>query len=229
MQFIKDLAESGADFADQFDRDSATFHGGITEPVPLGGARVPESMKNAEGDDWRDLPEAPMQIEDDYGSEFNLLMEAHTRLNSCKKAISVVNKPVEMVMKLRVQYRGAIDEDKVAMESRMKGAENDRDGALSAATCTIFEMDKRFISQRTRACVKDVSDQGRFTFEDQSHFGEYMQVLQRANQAIFMDQKKMLEQIKAIKKAKKGEENTNKAADAMEVEIEEGVTAAAGA
>jgi len=201
MEFCRALAESGADFAEQFDRNSATFHGGLTTEVPLGGARVPESMGGESAADWRALPDAPTAIEDDFGPEYHAAMAAHKRLGECKKAISVLNKPVEMAMKMRVQYKDAEGDDKTAWESRLKGAENDRDGALAAATETIFDMDKADISDRTRECVEAVVERGKFKFEDKETFGEYMQVLQRANQAIFMDQKKLLQRIKDAKKA----------------------------
>merc|ERR1712032_611104 len=108
-----------------------------------------------------------------------------------------------MVMKLRVQYKGAEGEDETAWKSRLAGAENDRDGALAAATQTILNMSDQDISERTRNCVQDVVTQGKFQFEDKETFGEYMQVLQRANQAIFADQKKLLQRIKDVKKAAK--------------------------
>merc|ERR1719262_1003982 len=181
--------------------------------VPTGGARVPESMQS-DGADWRALPEATtLAIEEDFGPDYHAAMEAHTRLNTTKKAISVLNKPVEMVMKLRVQYKGAEGEDHVAWESRLAGAENERDGALNAATATIFDMSDKDISERTRSCVQEVVRQGKFKFVDKETFGEYMQVLQRANQAIFADQKKLLQRIKDIKKATKATQSAG-AADA---------------
>merc|ERR1719382_671943 len=202
MQFCRDLAESGAEFAEQFDRDSEKYHGGNTTAVPLNGQRVPEGMGGNDAKDWQALPEvAQLAIAQDYGPEHDAAMAAHKRLGECKKAISVLNKPVEMVMKLRVQYKGAAGEDETAWKSRLAGAENDRDGALSAATETILNMSDQDISERTRNCVQDVVTQGKFQFEDKETFGEYMQVLQRANQAIFMDQKKLLQRIKDAKKA----------------------------
>jgi len=205
MEFCRALAESGADFAEQFDRNSATFHGGNTTEVPLGGARVPDSMGGDVAADWRALPDAPVSIEDDFGPQYNAAMAAHKKLGDCKKAISVLNKPVEMAMKLRVQYKDADGDDKTAWESRLKGAENDRDGALHAATETIVHMDKADVSDRTRECVEAVVERGKFKFEDKETFGEYMQVLQRANQAIFMDQKKLLQRMKDAKKAYKAQ------------------------
>lgn len=202
MQFCRDLAESGADFAEQFSRESATYHNGNTMAVPLGGANVPESMGGAVAADWRSLPDQlTVAIEQDFGPEYHKVVAARQDLERCKKAISVVNKPVEMVMKLRVQYKNAEGEDKTALESRLRGAENDRDGALAAATELVVQMDADLVSDRTRAAVSEVAECGHFKFEDKETFGEYMQVLQRANQAIFADQKELLQKIKDIKKA----------------------------
>lgn len=208
MQFCRDLAESGAEFAEHFDRSSEKFHGGNPTPVPLGGGRVPETMGGEAKADWRALPEAPLAIEEDFGPEYAKAMEAHTQLGKCKKAISVLNKPVEMAMRLRLQYAGAEGDDRTVLESRWKGAESERNGALDAATESILRMSDDDISERTRAVVQEVSDRGRFNFEDKETFGEYIQILQRANQAIFADQKKLLARIKDIKKATKATQIT---------------------
>lgn len=201
MQFCRDLAESGAQFADQFDRSNPNFHGGDERAVPIGGGRVPESMGGEEMKNWRDLPEQAIALEDDYGEEYRKWMDAYTTLNHCKKMIAVVNKPVEVAMKLRVQYKDAEADDRTAYESRLKGAENDRDGALSAATATILDMTDEVISERCRSQVKEVVDQGKFEMVDRETYGEYIHCLKRANQEIFMCQKKLLAKIKEAKKA----------------------------
>jgi len=206
MQFCRDLAESGADFAEQFDRNSSTIHDGLTTPVPTGGQKVPNSMGGNVNLNWQALPNAPLAIDEDFGPEYHAAMDAHKQLGHCKKAISVVNKPVEMVMRLRVQYKEVLNtdgDDKTAWESRLKGAENERNGALSAATITISDMSDEDVSLRTRECVKTVVEEGQFKFEDKERYAEYMMVLQRANQTIFADQTKLLARIKAIKKAAK--------------------------
>ena len=87
-----------------------------------------------------------------------------------------MNKPVEVAMRLRVQYKEASGEDQVAHEGRLKGAENDRDGALAAATETIFKMSDDVISSRCRSCVEDVVQKGKFEFIDKETYGEYIQV-----------------------------------------------------
>lgn len=209
MDFCRQLAESGADFADQFDRNSATYHDGLTTPVPLGGTKVPEGMGGPDAVNWSALPIAPLAIDEDFGPDYNKAMEAHSRLGQCKKAISVVNKPVETAMRCRVQYKGCEGDDKSAFLSRLKGVETERDGALEAACIIIAGMSDDDVSERTRSCVESVKEQGSFAFEDKETFGEYMQVLQRANQAIFMDQKKLLARIKEIKKTVKAGYNVS--------------------
>merc|ERR1711920_509789 len=75
MQFCRDLAESGADFAEQFDRNSATYHGGDTTAVPLNGQRVPDGMGGDAACNWQSLPEAAqLSIEQDFGPEYNAAM-----------------------------------------------------------------------------------------------------------------------------------------------------------
>jgi len=201
MQFCRDLAESGASFAEQFDRNNPNFHGGDKRAVPMGGSRVPESMGGEEMKNWRDLPEQCIALEDDYGEEYRRWMGAYETLNHCKKMIAVVNKPVEVAMKLRVQYKNAEDDDRTAYESRLKGAENDRDGALAAATATILDFSGEYISQRCRDQVAEVVRQGKFDMVDRDTYGEYIHCLKRANQEIFMCQTKILAKIKEAKKA----------------------------
>merc|ERR1712110_10845 len=171
-------------------------------------------------------PEAPIAIEEDFGPEYHAAMAAHKQLGECKKSISVLNKPVETAMKLRVQYKGAEGDDESAWKSRLVGAENERDGALISATETIFNMSDKDISQRTRDCVTDVVERGKFSFEDKETFGEYIQVLQRANQAIFADQKKLLQRLKDIKKAAKEKQIPAKA-EGCDASLEDAVPTSA--
>merc|ERR1719160_687954 len=98
--------------------------------------------------DWRALPDAPLAIEEDFGPDYAKAMAAHKQLGDCKKAISVLNKPVEMAMRLRLQYKGAEGDDKTALQSRLAGAETARNGALAAATQTILNMSDSDVSDR---------------------------------------------------------------------------------
>jgi len=200
IQFLKDLTEAGGEFAKQFDREDPNFHAGLTTPVPTGGQRVPESMDAPEAANWRALPECAIAIENSYGAEYDACMASYERLGMTKKAIGVLNKPVEMALKVRWQYKDCEGDDTTAMKSRLAGAENARDGALAAATVQILGMDKEHVSKRTLDCVKEVVERGKFHFEDRETFGEYMTVLQRCNQTIFADQKILLAKIKELKK-----------------------------
>merc|ERR1712064_86220 len=86
------------------------------------------------------------------------------------------------------------------MLGRLKGEVYKRDGALDAAAALLDLIDPAYVSDRTRKAVEEGVARGKFEFEDRETFGEYMTVLQRCNQAIFADQKKLLQKIKDIKK-----------------------------
>jgi hypothetical protein len=203
VQFHKDLEESGDAFANQFDRSNPDFdpNGNWNmKPVPTGGSRVPESMGGDAAGNWRDLPENQIAIEPEYPPEYHKAMADYELFNKIKKTISVLNKPVENAFKVRFQYKGAEGDDKTALESRLKGEENIRDGALNGAQALFDQVDPACLSDRSKHTLKELFERGRYPFEDRNTMGDYMLVLQRGNQAIFADQKKLLEKIKKIKK-----------------------------
>eukprot|EP00746_Dinoflagellata_sp_MGD_P145484 gnl/MRDRNA2_/MRDRNA2_78090_c0_seq1.p1 gnl/MRDRNA2_/MRDRNA2_78090_c0~~gnl/MRDRNA2_/MRDRNA2_78090_c0_seq1.p1 ORF type:complete len:267 (+),score=79.32 gnl/MRDRNA2_/MRDRNA2_78090_c0_seq1:98-898(+) len=201
VQFHKDLEESGDAFANQFDRSNPDFDKNWNmKPVPTGGSRVPESMGGDAASNWRDLPENQMAIEPEYPPEYHTAMAEYELFNKVKKTISILNKPVENAFKVRFQYKGAEGDDKIALESRLKGEENQRDGALNAAQALFDKIDPACLSDRSKNTMKELFERGRYPFEDRNTMGDYMLVLQRGNQALFADQKKLLEKIKKIKK-----------------------------
>merc|ERR1719316_1874477 len=105
---IRDMVDSDEAFRKQFDPSDPSFHGitaipGVEKAVPTGGARVPESMGGEQCQNWRDLPEAPLEIEPEYPPEYHRAMANYETLGKVKKAISVLNKPVEICMKVRLQ------------------------------------------------------------------------------------------------------------------------------
>lgn len=205
VQFHKDLEESGDAFANQIleGRDSSNPNfdkNWNLKPVPTGGSRVPESMGGDAASNWRDLPENQMAIEPEYPPEYHKAMAEYELFNKVKKTISVLNKPVENAFKVRFQYKGAEGDDKTALESRLKGEEIQRDGALDAAQAIFDKIDPADLSDRSKHTMKELFERGRYPFEDRNTMGDYMLVLQRGNQALFADQKKLLEKIKKIKK-----------------------------
>ncbi len=82
----RELTDDEAFRAD-FDPKSSTFHKGLKTVVPLGGARVPEGMKDHAN--WRDLPEAPVESvkPDAYGPEYEKLHYEREELNNFKKSV----------------------------------------------------------------------------------------------------------------------------------------------
>jgi len=203
VQFHKELEESGDQFANQFDRASPEFDPMGTwnmKPVPTGGARVPESMGGDAEANWRDLPVNQIAIEPEYPPEYHKAMADYELFNKVKKTISVLNKPVENAFKVRFQYKNSEGDDRTALESRLKGEENLRDGAINAARGLFDKVDPACLSDRSKHVMKELFERGCYPFEDRNTMGDYMLVLQRGNQALFADQKKLLEKIKKIKK-----------------------------
>merc|ERR1711869_37759 len=62
------------------------------------------------------------------------------------------------------------------------------------------KVDPACLSDRSKHVMKELFERGCYPFEDRNTMGDYMLVLQRGNQALFADQKKLLEKIKKIKK-----------------------------
>merc|ERR1719231_637704 len=118
-------------------------------------------------------------------------MATYELLGKVKKGISVLNKPVENAMKIRCQYKSAEGDDKTAMESRLQGAEKERDGALASMKSLFGQVDPAEVSDRSRSVLEEVFERGHYEFEEKDAYGDYMTVLQRCNQAIFADQKKL--------------------------------------
>lgn len=203
VQFHKDLEESGDAFANQFDRSNPDFDPNKNwnmQPVPTGGTRVPESMGGDTASNWRDLPENQIAIEPEYPPEYHKCMAEYELINRIKKSISTLNKPVENAYKVRFQYKGAEGDDKTALESRLKGEEVIRDGAINSAKALYDKADPAWTSDKTKNAMKELLERGQYPFEDRNTMGDYMLVLQRGNQALFADQKKLLAKIKEIKK-----------------------------
>jgi len=203
VQFHKDLEESGDQFAKQFDRSNPEFDPNKNwnmTPVPVGGARVPESMGGEAAANWRDLPVDQIAIEPQYPPEYHKAMADYDLFNKIKKTVSTLNKPVENAYKVRVQYKGAEGDDKTALESRLKGEEAMRNASLDAAEGLFNQVDSSCLGDRTKHVMKELFERGRYPFEDRDTMGDYMLVLQRGNQALFADQKNLLAKIKKIKK-----------------------------
>jgi len=78
------MIESNVEYRAQFDRNSKTFHKGISTVVPVGGSRVPESMKKTISNVSATSP-APAS----YGPKYDTLMEERKSLTLLKKKISL--------------------------------------------------------------------------------------------------------------------------------------------
>lgn len=88
--------ESDKAFREQFDPNSANYHGGPQIPVPLNGARVPESMQSMypEGFD----PNKPAEVID-YGEEYKAVEVNRTVYQDLKKSLAKLCPVVEAFLR----------------------------------------------------------------------------------------------------------------------------------
>lgn len=187
-------AESDEAFRSQFDRNSKDYHKGVETTVPLGGARVPDAMKDHAN--WQNMPvhdAAATQPEVSYGPEYEAKMKLRNDLGELKKAISSLSIPVESVMKLRQTS---------ADDPALPGERQKRDGAVQELLDfkLLFPEGSEFGEKC--AVVDEIAKQVPQTEEmTQEQYMEYMMMVRRHTQKIFNEQKALLERIKQIKKA----------------------------
>jgi hypothetical protein len=100
-RILKAIVESDSAFRAQFDRDSSNFHNGDPTPVPIGGQKIPESMKG----EPQTIPEEQKTIED---PRYTRILKARSHLQVYKKILAGVCPAVES----RLRAKGIKDEEK---------------------------------------------------------------------------------------------------------------------
>lgn len=83
----RDMAESSEAFEDQFNPNSIHFHKGLPTPVPIGGARVPESMPTAYPEKVEDLASYIAADVINYGPEYDLCLSEREFFNNTLKKV----------------------------------------------------------------------------------------------------------------------------------------------
>ena len=83
-QLAEQIAESNEAFREQFDRNSSTFHNGLSEPVPTGGTKLPASMPT-------EFPAEPQLSQEAtyFGPEYEKASSLRDSFTELKKCIGV--------------------------------------------------------------------------------------------------------------------------------------------
>lgn len=80
------LRQSEQEFKEQFDVNSKNHHKGLAQPVPLGGARIPESMPQEYPENFNPGEVAPTSQE--LGPEYLKLEKQREVLMNLKKILA---------------------------------------------------------------------------------------------------------------------------------------------
>lgn len=192
-------------------RVAATGHD--AEAVPLFGirnpSRVPDSMKEGAPQDWRDLPEAQVEILPQYGAEHDNLVALRTELEQMKRTINAIGPFCETRLRCtqKLKKGGISEEETVATTAQDEEARKKRDAAFESIKLVVSKIEETDASTlettktRLEAIVNDVVEKGSKDFQSKEEFAEYWGFLRQQTSKIFAEQKKLLERIKVIKKA----------------------------
>eukprot|EP01116_Phalansterium_solitarium_P008647 TRINITY_DN22595_c0_g1_i1.p1 TRINITY_DN22595_c0_g1~~TRINITY_DN22595_c0_g1_i1.p1 ORF type:complete len:187 (+),score=63.61 TRINITY_DN22595_c0_g1_i1:93-653(+) len=173
-------------FAAQFDRSGPEFHAGDPTPVPIGGARVPQSMSGPEVVVQAEAPAA-----ENFGPEYDRVFALRTNLGNLKKAIDALNPPLEAILRLRLAGK----ESDPAFAKEVKK----RDDAIAA----LRECDKWFVEPGEfdkRPVIDEIANGATVTRTTAEEQADYMLANKRHTQKIFNEQKALLAKLKDLKK-----------------------------
>eukprot|EP00388_Colpodella_angusta_P007711 GDKJ01021593.1.p1 GENE.GDKJ01021593.1~~GDKJ01021593.1.p1 ORF type:complete len:199 (+),score=67.62 GDKJ01021593.1:19-615(+) len=193
----KDMIESDEAFRSHFDRSSTDFHHGDPTVVPVGGARVPDSMKGGSVD-WMSLPvveEAPVDI----GPKATRLMEVRTLLGDLKKSLENVCKPIDAI--IRIKEKGL---DEAGIDAEIKKRE-ECIAELESFIPKFHDSEERqeFIRARIAEAQKE--------YADREAYGTLLLDMKRHQSLLFIEQKNLLQEIKKAKQEYLAEQKKNSA------------------
>jgi len=185
----KDMEDSETAFREQFDRSNPNFHGGITAPVPIGGARVPDSM--------------PTEIDPNYhppaepdSPEYIQAKDLRTRLGEFKKEIAHCGPLIEK----RMQIAEVPEEAKrTELYDRSEAEVADFEGKV-LPYIEEFRPVQSLLHVHYADLVQELLRGLRARFDTKEAYSEFAHKLKVTNSKIFKDMTDLLQRMKALKK-----------------------------
>ncbi|KAM3139459.1 hypothetical protein pb186bvf_008503 [Paramecium bursaria] len=200
--FEQDLIESEQAFAEQFDPNSVTYHGGIKVPVPVGGARVPESMPTMYPEQ-QDLNQYLNKEETDYGPEYRRCMYLKEFLADLKKTLNKISATHEALLRNQeLQFK--VDKNNAqAVEKLENNKQNELAGLnntleLLKTQITYLDKDEK-LKDRYKELVA-VHQLSQKSYNSKEELFEFYQLIKNLTSAIFKDNQRLTDEIKQIKK-----------------------------
>lgn len=196
--------------AEQMHQARIVAEGHDAKAVPVFGiyqSRVPDSMK-ADNGNWRELPEAQVEILPEYGPEHDRLVALRTELEQLKRTINTIGPFVEARMRCaaKLKNEGLSESEEVMLMTQDEDARKKRDAAFESIQRVVEKIEdtdastSETIKSRLEAVVKEIVEKGSKDFSGKDEYAEYWGFLRHQTQKIFAEQKKLLERIKVIKR-----------------------------
>jgi hypothetical protein len=194
-------AESDEKFREQFDKNSANHHGGLSQPVPVakdipafgagafGGGAVPHSMKGPEVAEYVPPPAI------DYGEEYDNIMKEREHLNKLKAVINKVTSSIGIML----------------TDLTNEKFKKDRDDAVEALKkfIPLLGEDNQWAKEVDTICKEAMGEA-----EDLAK--KIHEMANTTNRGVFAYNKKMLARVKEIKKEAMAKAKAAKAEESKE-------------
>lgn len=192
-------------------RESAT--GLDAKPVPTYGLahqRVPESMKENAPADWRAIPVHQIEILPEYGPEHDTLVTLRKDLEGMKRSIQALGPILETRLRCAKRLEGAdlsedgganLSQEHVMALTQDEEAQRKRDATFEALRKQVEKTEDEQTRTRLTPVIEEICKRGAKEFHTKDQYAEFWSFLKQQAQKIFMEQKKLLERIKVIKKA----------------------------
>ena len=201
MSTIAQIAENLTDdeiFRSNFDRSSASFHNGLAVPVPVGGARVPDQMKDHQN--WQELPvvEQAVSSPSDFGEEYFTVHNARECRNAIKKSIALLS---PILAAFNDHYKAMKENPNTVSQQKLDQLANERNGFLDILVeqCAGFNASyaSDVIAMLDSAKLLAEGNDGK-TYE--ANYPQWLAISKKVTTKLFAEQNKMLQEMKALKK-----------------------------
>jgi len=199
----EDISASDSAFRSQFDKSHPSYHGGIATTVPIGGKNIPAGLEGTP--DWQSLPEVAPAETPNYGPEYEAVERLRNGLGELKKALTAFVTPVEAIIKLNSSHADADEKQQKAVAAEIAK----RDTAIAAIRSYKplllgSPYEKKIDALENLIALAEQTEKESKESKDNKELGfEFGVQVKRQTQAIFSEQKELLEKLKKIKAAQK--------------------------
>ncbi|KAL0220332.1 hypothetical protein RCL1_000186 [Eukaryota sp. TZLM3-RCL] len=188
--WLHDALESDASFRAQFQRGSSEYHGSKdTRVVNVNNISAPSGV--TEIDPTYETPDY-----DSFPPAYHKIAGKRQQLETFKKNTDLIVKHIQSLMKYRRMSKTCSDESKLAKINEFIL----RDTALVNEACSLLASQAQGLDEWTRhaeAIATKAREDATWTKEE---VAEFMLSTRQLCQQVFLEQKRMLEQMKAIAK-----------------------------